>query len=145
MRFVKCISFFAAINEKFLNLQSSKNEKTHKTNTTMKVQELVEKLNLKVLSGANGLDREIDGCYISDLLSDVMGNAMEGNIWITLQTHKNVMAVASLKELACIILVKNLVPNDETIEQSNDEDLPILQTSLPTYEIAGLVYNLLHE
>ena len=110
----------------------------------MKVKELVEKLNLKVLSGANGLDREIDGCYISDLLSDVMGNAMEGNIWITLQTHKNVMAIASLKELACIILVKNLRPNDETIEQSNDEDLPILQTSLPTYEIAGLVYNLLH-
>ena len=111
----------------------------------MKVQELVDKLGLKVLSGANGLDREIDGCYISDLLSDVMGNAMEGNIWITLQTHKNVMAVASLKEMACIILVKNLVPNDETIEQSNEEDLPILQTNLPTYEIAGLVYNLLHE
>ena len=111
----------------------------------MKVQELVEKLNLKVLSGEKGLDREIDGCYISDLLSDVMGNAMEGNIWITLQTHKNVMAVASLKEMSCIILVKNLVPNDETIEQSNDEDLPILQTNLPTYEIAGLVYNLLNK
>ena len=111
----------------------------------MKVKELVEKLNLKVLSGEKGLEREIDGCYISDLLSDVMGNALEGNIWITLQTHKNVMAVASLKEMSCIILVKNLMPNDETIEQSNDEDLPILQTSLPTYEIAGLVYNLLHE
>ncbi|MBR7024067.1 MAG: serine kinase [Bacteroidales bacterium] len=111
----------------------------------MKVKELVEKLNLKVLSGEKGLDREIDGCYISDLLSDVMGNAMEGNIWITLQTHKNVMAVASLKEMSCIILVKNLMPNDETIEQSNDEDLPILQTSLPTYEIAGLVYNLLNK
>ncbi len=110
----------------------------------MKVQELVEKLNLKVLSGEKGLEREIDGCYISDLLSDVMGNAMEGNIWITLQTHKNVMAVASLKEMSCIILVKNLMPNDETIEQSNDEDLPILQTNLPTYEIAGLVYNLLN-
>ena len=121
--------------------QRNKRIKTHRK---MKVQELVEKLNLKVLAGEKGLDREIDGCYISDLLSDVMGNAMEGNIWITLQTHKNVMAVASLKELACIILVKNLVPNDETIEQSNDEDLPILQTSLPTYEIAGLVYNLLH-
>ena len=121
-----------------------KRQTKSKTDTKMKVKELVEKLNLKVLSGEKGLDREIDGCYISDLLSDVMGNAMEGNIWITLQTHKNVMAVASLKELACIILVKNLVPNDETIEQSNDEDLPILQTSLPTYEIAGLVYNLLH-
>ena len=110
----------------------------------MKVQELVDKLGLKVLSGANGLDREIDGCYISDLLSDVMGNAMEGNIWITLQTHKNVMAVASLKELACVILVKDLVPNAETIEQSNDDGLPVLQTSLPTFEIAGLVYNLIH-
>jgi len=121
------------------------NGKKIQNNTKMKVKELVEKLNLKVLSGGNGLEREIDGCYISDLLSDVMGNAMEGNIWITLQTHKNVMAVASLKEMSCIILVKNLMPNDETIEQSNDEDLPILQTSLPTYEIAGLVYNLLHE
>ncbi len=121
-----------------------KRQAKFKTDTKMKVKELVEKLNLKVLSGEKGLDREIDGCYISDLLSDVMGNAMEGNIWITLQTHKNVMAVASLKEMSCIILVKNLVPNDETIEQSNDEDLPILQTNLPTYEIAGLVYNLLN-
>ena len=127
---------------KFADLFGRNNLKPH---TKMKVQELVEKLNLNVLAGEKGLDRGIDGCYISDLLSDVMGNAMEGNIWITLQTHKNVMAVASLKELACIILVKNLVPNDETIEQSNDEDLPILQANLPTYEIAGLVYNLLHE
>ena len=126
-------------------MQSTKQANNKQKHIDMKVKELVEKLNLKVLSGEKGLDREIDGCYISDLLSDVMGNAMEGNIWITLQTHKNVMAVASLKELACIILVKNLVPNDETIEQSNDDDLPILQTSLPTYEIAGLVYNLLHE
>ena len=126
-------------------MQSTKQANNKQKHIDMKVKELVEKLNLKVLSGEKGLEREIDGCYISDLLSDVMGNAMEGNIWITLQTHKNVMAVASLKELACIILVKNLVPNDETIEQSNDEDLPILQTSLPTYEIAGLVYNLLNK
>ena len=110
----------------------------------MKVKELVEKLNLKVLSGENGLDREIDGCYISDLLSDVMGNAEMGNVWITLQTHKNVMAVASLKEMSCIILVKNLGANEDTLNQSNEEALPILQTSLPTYEIAGKVYNLLN-
>lgn len=128
----------------FLYICGLNHNSNFKTNNTMKVQELVDKLGLKVLSGANGMNREIDGCYISDLLSDVMGNAMEGNIWITLQTHKNVMAVASLKELSCIILVKNLMPNDETIEQSNDEDLPILQTSLPTYEIAGQVYNLLN-
>lgn len=111
----------------------------------MTVQDLVDKLELTVLSGGNGLSREIDGCYISDLLSDVMGNAEAGNIWITLQTHKNVMAIASLKELSCIILVKGLVPNDETTEQSNEEDIPILQTKLSTFEIAGKVYNLINK
>ncbi len=109
----------------------------------MKVRELVDKLGLKVLSGENGLDREIDGCYVSDLLSDVMGNADSGNIWITLQTHKNVMAVASLKEMACIILVKNLAANEDTLNQSNEEEIPILQTSMSTYEVTGRVYELL--
>ena len=109
----------------------------------MKVRELVDKLGLKVLSGENGLDREIDGCYVSDLLSDVMGNADAGNVWITLQTHKNVMAVASLKEMACIILVKNLTANEDTLSQSNEEKIPILQTSMSTYEVTGRVYELL--
>ena len=54
----------------------------------MKVKDIVEALNLKVLSGAQGLDKEVEGCYVSDLLSDVMGNAEMGNIWVTLQTHK---------------------------------------------------------
>ena len=109
----------------------------------MKVQELVDKLGLKVLSGANGMDREIDGCYISDLLSDVMGNAMEGNIWITLQTHKNVMAIASLKELACVILVKGQTASDDTLEQSNEEGIPFLSTTMQTFETAGKIYDLL--
>lgn len=108
----------------------------------MKVQELVEKLGLKVLSGENGLKREIEGCYVSDLLSDVMGNAESGNIWITLQTHKNVMAVASLKELSCVIIVKNFTPNEDTINQSNEEEIPILQTSMNTYEVTGKVYEM---
>ena len=109
----------------------------------MKVRELVDKLGLKVLSGENGLDREIDGCYVSDLLSDVMGNADAGDIWITLQTHKNVMAVASLKEMACVILVKNLTANEDTLSQSNEEEIPILQTSMETFEVTGRVYEII--
>ena len=66
----------------------------------MTVRELATQLKLEVCCGAAGLDKEIKGGYTSDLLSDVMGNAREGNIWITLQTHKNIMAIASLKELA---------------------------------------------
>ena len=72
----------------------------------MTVRELATQLKLEVCCGAAGLDKEIKGGYTSDLLSDVMGNAREGNIWITLQTHKNIMAIASLKELAAIVLVK---------------------------------------
>jgi len=109
----------------------------------MTVKELVAALDLTVLSGEQGLDREIDGCYVSDLLSDVMGNAEMNNIWITLQTHKNVMAIASLKELACVVLVKGQTASDETLEQSNEEGIPFLSTKMQTFETAGKVYDLL--
>jgi serine kinase of HPr protein (carbohydrate metabolism regulator) len=106
----------------------------------MKVSELVEKLGLKVYSGHKGLDREIAGGYVSDLLSDVMGNACEGEVWITLQVHQNVMAIASLKDLAAVILVNNLEPNENTVRHSEDENIPLLGTNLSTFEISGKVY-----
>lgn len=109
----------------------------------MTVAEVVEKLGLKVYSGKNGLNREVTGGYVSDLLSDVMGNADAGEIWITLQTHKNVMAIASLKDLAAIILVSDNIPEQDTVIQSNQEDIPILGTSLPTFEISGKLFELL--
>ncbi len=110
----------------------------------MKVSEIVEKLGLKVFSGQNGLDREIKGGYVSDLLSDVMGNACEGEVWITLQVHQNVMAIASLKDLAAVVLVNNLEPQENTIRHSNDENIPLLGTSLSTFEIAGKLYQILN-
>ena len=64
----------------------------------MTVQELTERLVLSVCSGSEGLGREIKGGYTSDLLSDVMGHAKEGDVWVILQTHKNIMAIASLKD-----------------------------------------------
>ena len=109
----------------------------------MTVKEVVEALNLKVLSGADGLDRQVEGCYVSDLLSDVMGNAEMGNIWVPLQTHKNVMSIASLKELAAVILVKGLSANDDTLDQSNEEKIPFLSTDAETFETAGKIYELL--
>ena len=106
----------------------------------MTVQDIVSQLNLTVCSGQEGLQREVKGGYTSDLLSDVMGHAQEGDIWITLQTHKNVMAIASLKEIAAVILVKGHVPEEE----SNNENIPILTTPLQTFEITGQLYKLLH-
>jgi len=109
----------------------------------MTVAELAEKLELKIHSGKNGLGREVTGGYVSDLLSDVMGNADTGQVWITLQTHKNVMAIASLKDLAAVILVSDNRPEEDTAIQSNEEEIPILGTSLPTFEISGKLYELL--
>ena len=109
----------------------------------MTVKELAEKANLNVFSGEQGLNNEISGGYTCDLLSDVMGHAEAGHVWITLQTHKNVMAIASLKELAAIVLVKGLKPEDETIQQSNEENIPILVTDLEEFEISGIIYNLI--
>jgi predicted transcriptional regulator len=109
----------------------------------MKVEEIVTALDLKVFSGEKGLSNEIINGYSSDLLSDVMGNAEAGSAWITLQTHKNVMAIASLKELSAIILVKGFKPEDDTANQSNEEDIPILGTDKQAFEIAGELFNLL--
>lgn len=109
----------------------------------MKVSDLVDQLGLKVYAGESGLNREITGGYVSDLLSDVMGNAEEGQVWITLQTHQNVMAIASLKELAAVIIVKGFVPDDDTIRHGNNEEIPLLGTDLSTFEISGQLYRLL--
>jgi serine kinase of HPr protein (carbohydrate metabolism regulator) len=110
----------------------------------MKVKEIVSALNLKVFSGESGLENNIEGGYVSDLLSDVMGHADAGNVWVTLQNHKNVMAIASLKEIAAIILVKGIKPEADTAEQSNQEGIPILGTKLETYEIVGKLYSILN-
>ncbi len=106
----------------------------------MKVSELVEKFGLKVFSGEQGLDNEVSGGYVSDLLSDVMGNAGENEIWITLQTHQNVVAIASLKDLAGVIFVKGLVPDDDSLEKSREEHIPLLGTELSAFEMAGRLY-----
>ncbi len=110
----------------------------------MTVKELSEKLNLKLSGGAEGLTNEITGGYTSDLLSDVIGHAEQGNVWITLQTHKNVMAIASLKELACVIIVNDLEPAEDMISQSNEENIPVFVTNESTFEITGKIYNLIN-
>ncbi|MCU4164064.1 DRTGG domain-containing protein [Carboxylicivirga caseinilyticus] len=110
----------------------------------MKVTDIIEKLNLKVIAGAEGLQNKVTGGYTSDLLSDVMGNADEGQVWITLQTHRNVMAVASLKEVAAVIIVKGLEAEESTISQSNNEGIPLLSSDLETFELSGQLYQLLH-
>jgi predicted transcriptional regulator len=109
----------------------------------MKITDIIAALNLRVISGQNGVSNEIKGGYVSDLLSDVMGNAKEGQVWITLQTHQNIIAIASLKDISAIILVKGSLPETDTIEKSNSENIPVLCTDMDTFSIAGRLFELL--
>jgi hypothetical protein len=94
-----------------------------------------------VFGGSQGLKNEVTGGYVSDLLSDVMGNADAGQLWITLQTHKNVMAIASLKDLAAILLVNDNEPENDTLAQSNEEGIPLLGTSREHLKLPGRSMN----
>jgi predicted transcriptional regulator len=109
----------------------------------MTVKDLTQALELKVFSGEQGIGNEIQGGYTSDLLSDVMGHCNQNDVWVTLQTHRNIMAIASLRELAAIVIVKGFEPEAEAINKSNQENIPILGTSLGAFEISGKIYDLL--
>ena len=109
----------------------------------MLVKDIITDLDLNIFGGNKGLDREISGGYTSDLLSDVMGNAENGKIWITLQTHKNVIAIASLKELAAVVLIKGLEPDKDMLAQAEEEGIPVLGTTDQSFEITGKLFNML--
>jgi predicted transcriptional regulator len=109
----------------------------------MKIIEVIKLLGWKVITGQEKLENEIVGGYCSDLLSDVMGNAQKGQVWFTIQVHKNIVAVASLKEVSAIVLVKGLKATEETIEAAAQEGIPILQTTEPAFEAAGKLYGLI--
>lgn len=108
----------------------------------MKLTELIQKLNLDVRSAKDSLQREVTGGYASDLLSDVLAHSKEGNLWITLQIHHNIVAVASMKDLAGIVLVNGREPEQETIEKAEAENIAIMVTEMPTFELVGRLYGL---
>ncbi|MCX7974310.1 MAG: serine kinase [Candidatus Aminicenantes bacterium] len=109
----------------------------------MLLQEIVRHLNLNIFTANLNLEVEVTGGYTSDLLSDVIANAQEGNLWITLQVHPNVVAVGKLKDLAGIILVNNRQPEEETRRKAEEENLPLLGTKENAFIISGKLYALL--
>ncbi|KXS36730.1 MULTISPECIES: DRTGG domain-containing protein [unclassified Candidatus Frackibacter] len=108
----------------------------------MKLAEVVNQLKLEEIIESVDLDREVTGGYCSDLLSNVMGQAKSGELWITLQTHQNIVAVASLVELSGIIIACGAELDTETIAKAKKEDIPLFTTDLSIYEVAGRLYKL---
>jgi predicted transcriptional regulator len=110
----------------------------------MKLSSIVEKLSLEVKTGKDNLQNNVTGVYISDLLSDVMGNSKDGNIWITLQTHLNIVAVAGLKNLSGIIIVGNRPIQEDVLQKAEAEKITVMSTPLSAFEVAGKLYQLLN-
>jgi hypothetical protein len=110
----------------------------------MNLETIVQALQLGVKSGSDRLAVEVRGGYVGDLLSDVMANSREGDLWITRQIHQNIVAVASLKDLAGIILVRGAEPAGDTLEKAVRENIPLLTTDLPAFEIAGRIHQMIY-
>ena len=108
----------------------------------MTIRAVVDALQLEILTQSNGLDKEVTGGYASDLLSDVIANSKPGNLWVTLQTHRNIIAVATLKELAAVVLVNGRAPEPETLEKAREEKVIVLGSRLPAFELAGRLYGM---
>lgn len=109
----------------------------------MKLSDFLKEMSLEVKTFKDGVQREVTGGYVSDLLSDVLANSKEGNVWITLQTHPNIVAVASTKDLAGIIIVGGREAQKDTLEKAESKKITIISSPLSTFEIAGRIYQLL--
>lgn len=108
----------------------------------MNLNNIVQDLGLEVRAGGNVLATEVRGGYVSDLMSDVIAHGREGDLWVTLQTHQNTVAVASLKGLAGIVLVNGREPDADTLQKAREENIALLVSALPAFELVGRLYGL---
>ncbi len=106
----------------------------------MYLKDLAEQFEMTAHDPDLDLEKEIARGYAGDLLSDVIAHAEEGDVWITLQVHMNIVAVASMKDLAGIILIGGRKPNQDTAEKASEEGIPILTSDLPAFELIGRLY-----
>ncbi len=106
----------------------------------MKAKELAERLDLAVAAGEGGLDRLVKGGYCGDLLSEVMANAPMGCVWLTIQVHQNIVAVAVLREMAAVIMTSGNSPDEGTKARAEEEGIPILLARDDAFTIAGKLY-----
>ncbi len=108
----------------------------------MLVSDVIEELGLTVFSGAENLDKEVTDVVVSDILSDVMAHAKKGTLWVTNQTHENVLAIVFFKSLSGLLLPSGLALEPDAAKKAVEKNLPVLQTSLSAFQVVGKLYAL---
>lgn len=109
----------------------------------MNLQQIIDQLNLTVLTTPRDFASiRPTGGYASDLLSCVMAGAKRGDLWITLQAHLNIVAIAALNEIAAVIITENARPDPASITRADQQGVTLLSTSQTTYEVSGKLWEL---
>jgi len=109
----------------------------------MTVKELSKKLSLTPVAGSGGMEKEVSGCHIGDLLSLVMSRAEEGDAWITIQGNINVPAVAVLVDCAMVIIAEGMKLEDAARERCENENIPVFESEESAYSLACRIYECL--
>ena len=108
----------------------------------MTVKQLADSLSLKVICMPDG-DREVTGAYVGDLLSWVMGRAPADSAWVTIMSNLNVVAVASLADVACVIFSEDVIPDDDALKKAEKEGINLLSVQCSSYEVCASISKLL--
>ena len=106
----------------------------------MTVADVARLLEGRLLGPVDTAARAIAGGYASDLLSDVMANAQDGDAWITLQRHVNTVAVAQLKNLGAIVIVNGREPEPEMAARAAEHGVAVVVTPLPAFDAVGRLH-----
>lgn len=109
----------------------------------MNLNDIVDKLHLTPLTAQKDYSAITPTCgYASDLLSCVMSGAVHHSVWITLQAHINIIAVASLLDLSAVIITEGAKPDEATLAKAAEEDINLLSTDEPTFAIVGKLWEM---
>ena len=106
--------------------------------TNLKLPAALLAINAQPLTSAVGVG--ITGCYISDLLSDVLAHARPRMLWVTIQIHRNVVSVAATNDIAAVLFTCGRRPDASVIAEAEAEGIALLVTPLTTYEAAGRLW-----
>jgi predicted transcriptional regulator len=104
----------------------------------MTIKELIQPLQAELLTGS--ADTQVHGCYVGDLLSDVLASAKTDVLWITIQVHRNVVSVASMKDIAAVLITRGRKLDPQTLAEAEESGVTVLSTPLSSFEAAGKLW-----
>lgn len=110
----------------------------------MTIHELSQELGLKIITDTpKKMEKVITGVYSCDLLSHAMAKINEGDVWITVHTNLNVVAVASLTDCACVLIPEDIEIDKQTAERASEKEVVFLSSAKSAavlcYEIFKLI------